>query len=216
MFHRQTRFLLIWIVTNTLAWAVSFLAAYLLGIILYDYLATTIPNNEPKLGNFPLFVSHTHSGLIAFLSFALAGGVIGTAMGTVQWLVLRPWYGIRGQWIVAILGGWTSGILVGYGGIYLSGFLRDARISAVIMMMLLGGATSSITGWWILCRHSSQINWWAVANTFGWATGAVIVYQFIPQGDFFVIYFSVIPGLVGAVLTGIALTRLAVSTSNNG
>lgn len=54
MFNRQTRFLLIWIVTNTLAWAVSFLAAYLLGLILYDYLATTIPNNEPKLGNFPL------------------------------------------------------------------------------------------------------------------------------------------------------------------
>jgi hypothetical protein len=203
MFNRQTRFLLIWIAANTLAWAVSFLAAYLLGLMLYSYLATTMPGTKMPTYDLP---NHSHSGIFAFLSFALAGGVIGTAMGTVQWLVLHPWYAIRGQWIVASLGGWTCGILVGYAGIYLSGFLRDARISAVIMMMLLGGATSSITGWWILRRHSSQTNWWTVANTFGWATGAVIVHQFIPLGDIFVIYFSVISGLVGAVLTGFALT----------
>ena len=66
MFNRQTRFLLIWIVTNTLAWAVSFLVAYLLGIILYDYLVTTIPSDEPKV-SYSFFVSHSHSGLFAFL-----------------------------------------------------------------------------------------------------------------------------------------------------
>jgi hypothetical protein len=215
MFNRQTRFLLIWIVTNTLAWAVSFLVAYLLGIILYDYLATTIPSDEPKV-SYSFFVSHSHSGLFAFLSFALAGGVIGTMMGTTQWLMLRLWYGVGSRWIAGSSIGWTGGILLAISGIYFGDFMRITEPGAMVVMILIGGATSTITGWWILRQHSLKKQWWIVANTFGWAIGAAVAYRFIPLGDFFVIYLGAITGMVGAVLTGLALTRLAVSTSNNG
>ena len=222
MFNRQTRFLLIWIVTNTLAWAVSFLVAYLLGIILYDYLVTTIPSDEPKV-SYSFFVSHSHSGLFAFLTFALAAGVIGSTIGVIQWLVLRPWYGIRGRWSVAMSIGWACGILITYIGIYGSGILHfsifvrsDAEIGAAIAMVLFGSILSSITGERILRRYSSQTKWWMVANSLGWSMGGAITYWFVPLGRFHLIYFGAITGLVGAVLTGLALTRLAISTSNNG
>ncbi len=80
----------------------------------------------------------------------LAGGVVGMAMGTAQWILLRRRLGGAAWWIPANLVAWSAGsVLVGVTMLPTLSQLGEARITVwdVVPLVAVGGAcTGAISG----------------------------------------------------------------------
>jgi hypothetical protein len=95
-------------------------------------------------------------------------GFLGTAMGTLQWLVLRRHFSQAGWWVAASA---VGGTLVGIGG---ASYGSKVQVNLVILYSLVGIILGALQ-WLVLRRRISRSGWWVVASLFGWALAVSIV-----------------------------------------
>ena len=95
-------------------------------------------------------------------------GLLGAAMGTLQWLVLRRHFSQAGWWVAASAMG---GTLVGIGGRFMVARYRSTwSLSTAWLESLLGALQ-----WLVLRRRISRSGWWMVASLLGWALTVPVV-----------------------------------------
>lgn len=95
-------------------------------------------------------------------------GLLGAAMGTLQWLVLRRHFSQAGWWVAASAMG---GTLVGIGG---ASYGSKVQVNLVIVYSLVG-ITLGALQWLVLRRRISRSGWWMVASLLGWALTVPVV-----------------------------------------
>jgi hypothetical protein len=89
-------------------------------------------------------------------------GLLGAAMGTLQWLVLRRHLSQAGWWVGASA---VGGTLVGiWGAAYGSKVKVDLVIGYGLVGIILGALQ-----WLVLRRRISRSGWWMVGSLLGWA-----------------------------------------------
>jgi hypothetical protein len=89
-------------------------------------------------------------------------GLLGAAMGTLQWLVLRRHFSQAGWWVAASA---VGGTLVGIGG---ASYGSKVEVNLVIVYGLVGIIFGTLQ-WLVLRRQISRSGWWMVMSLLGWA-----------------------------------------------
>ncbi len=95
-------------------------------------------------------------------------GLLGAAMGTLQWLVLRRHLSQAGWWAAASAAG---GTLVGIWGASYGG---KVKVNLVIIYGLVGIILGALQ-WLVLRRRISRSGWWMVGSMLGWALTVPVV-----------------------------------------
>jgi len=95
-------------------------------------------------------------------------GFLGTAMGILQWLVLRKHFSQAGWWVAASA---VGGTLVGIGVV---SYGNKVQGNLVIFYSLVGIILGTLQ-WLVLRRRISQSGWWMVVSLLGWALAVPIV-----------------------------------------
>ena len=110
------------------------------------------------------------SVLFVLTHFNSDGLVIGAAMGTAQWLVLRRRMAPVRWWVVASIVGFGVGRLLGDAAAQgVSASLGYALSGAIL------GVSVGLAQWLILRRHAAQAGWWVPACGLAWAVGWSII-----------------------------------------
>lgn len=131
----------------------------------------------------PAAVNLAYASQPAWLRGLVAGAVLGLALGSVQWWVLRRPFAVSALWIVISLLCGAIGVAVGMQAAEfiphtaVTEPLSRTRASGFATGTALGAATSGllyglVLGWgqWLLLRQSiPNAAWWIVANAGGWA-----------------------------------------------
>ncbi len=84
--------------------------------------------------------------------------LLGTSIGSMQWLVLRHQASWGGWWIVANLAGWAVGALVNVPWGLATGWIVGLVVAGVMQ-------------WLILRRQVSRATWWLLGSFVAWAAG---------------------------------------------
>jgi len=143
-------------------------------------------------------------------------GLIGAAMGTLQWLVLRRNLAQAGWWVAASA---VGGTLFGIGG---ASFGSEVQIHLAILYGLMGIILGALQ-WLVLRRQVSRSGWWMVGSLLGWAL-AVQVVQFVdrfelmrglPETIGLIIGSGLIGTVVGMVTGGLLVWLLRKSRPSN-
>jgi hypothetical protein len=169
-------FLLWWVVANTV------------GATIGGFLARTIAGGLLSAG-----LGYTYD-IVSYN--ILMGLLLGSAIGLVEWLVLRPYISDMGWWVPATTIGWASAFMIGaYAG------AGSASYENSILFGMLIGTASSLAQYIALRRLITLAEVWVVVNALAWIV-ALLTY---PEVDDFlerlrlsffdVIYFinSIIP-----------------------
>ena len=96
-------------------------------------------------------------------------GLLGAAMGTLQWLVLRRHFSQAGWWVAASA---VGGTLVGIIGA--ASYGSKVKVNLVIVYGLVGIILGALQ-WLVLRRRISRSGWWMVASLLGWALAVLAV-----------------------------------------
>lgn len=96
----------------------------------------------------------TDAALVVYV--VTLGVLVGAAVGSLQWLVLRRRFDDASRWIVASMAGWVAGWFIG------------GSIVGVISGTLIG-----LLQWVVLRRWVEQAVWWIAASTIAWTLGAL-------------------------------------------
>ena len=100
-------------------------------------------------------------------------GLIGAALGTMQWLVLRGLFSRAGWWVVAST---VGAAIVGVGAAFLSSKIE----ASLIIAYGLSGAILGVLQWIVLRRQTSRAWLWILASPLGWAI-AVLTVRFLDR-----------------------------------
>ena len=95
-------------------------------------------------------------------------GLLGAAMGTLQWLVLRRHFSQAGWWVAASA---VGGTLVGIGA---ASYGSKVKVNLVIVYGLVG-IILGVLQWLVLRRRISRSGWWMVVSLLGWALTVPVV-----------------------------------------
>lgn len=92
--------------------------------------------------------------------------------GALQYVLLRPYLGHMGWWVLATVAGWHLGILL----IAVPGWLGwvGAPLNNLKLIFLLMGLSIGAVQWLVLRRRLARAAWWIAANVLGWALLAAI------------------------------------------
>lgn len=156
--------------------------------------------------------------------------IIGTIVGSAQWLALRQWASWANRWVIATIIAWGIGFLIvdktfnvpflqslDFGiGFDLPSWSR--RIDLIIshsykLSIWAGGLLGLIIGfaqWLVLQLSTRQAGWWLPISTFSLALGfsiGNISHQLLIVGG--------VAGLVYGLITGIALLRILPLSKEN-
>jgi hypothetical protein len=116
--------------------------------------------------------------------------VLGSAIGTAQWLVLRTKIPLSNRYVLATSLGW-----------FVAGLLQSYNFFGAI-----SGAFVGIAQWSILRKFFYQAGWWVLVNTIGWGLAGFLSLQASLRLNPYAVSFGVLvnPGvLVFAGCTGI-------------
>jgi hypothetical protein len=128
-------------------------------------------------------------------------------LGTMQWLVLKPWISRIRDWLIPT----AAGVLV-YSITEL--LIPDVVWSSLpalwtaIVTFAFFGAARGIAQWLALRRRFSRAGWWIAATTVGWALAGV--------GDHASDCLSILTAAAPAALTGVALVWLVPQAIGEG
>jgi hypothetical protein len=149
------------------------------------------------------------SDIFIFLYRSWNGGIIGalivgSVIGTAQWLVLRTKIPISNRFILATSLGW-----------FVAGFFQN-----FYFFDATGGFIIGLAQWLILRRFFSQAGWWVLVNTLAWGLSAYLSIQASLRLNPYAISFDVLvnPGVlvfsgcmgIIAVFTGLLLVWLLI------
>ena len=95
-------------------------------------------------------------------------GLLGAAMGTLQWLVLRRHFFQAGWWVAASS---VGGTLIGIIGVFYGSELQVNMVLAYGLVGIILGALQ----WLVLRRRISRSGWWMVVSPLGWALAVPVV-----------------------------------------
>ncbi|MFC1960090.1 hypothetical protein ACFLYO_05230 [Chloroflexota bacterium] len=177
------RFLLFWVVANTVAWAIGLISPLIVGIALFNAFSIEVATGES-------------GGMTSLLGFA-ASIIVGIttlpiAISVGQWLVLRR-HIVKAIW-------WIPASVVGFiGGLIAIFFLSGNLIGWVVL-----GAMSAIPQWLILRRQLAGAGWWiptGIIQVFIWRMPVVSTTDLVVAD-------LVVPGVAGALVTGSVLLLL--------
>lgn len=152
-----------------------------------------------------LVVTEIDLGIARVVVPLLAGLLIGVA----QWVVLRGYVTRSSDWILNHAGGWVVGYIL---GLLVVQALGRTTLGALVGYIIFG-ILVAVFQWPVLRREIPHILPWVLANVIGWTTGAYIstlVMGAISRNtppDLIVstLITSVITGLIGGAITGLAL-----------
>ena len=114
-------------------------------------------------------VLHTFSeALYRAMAEKVIFGLLGAAMGTLQWLVLRRHFSQAGWWVAVSA---VGGTLVGIGA---ASYGSRVKVNLVIVYGLVGVILGALQ-WLVLRRRISRSGWWMVASPLGWALAVLAV-----------------------------------------
>ncbi len=170
-------------------WILATIIGYILGLLLQVF---TDPSTNMSF-RLPLVLSQI-----------LGWAITGTAVGLLQWDVLRRRIKTIGWWILATAVGWSLGL----------------SLSLFFIYGIAGGGTGIIVGiivgvaqWLPIRRYVRGAALWIPVNTIAWTIGPAIVWLMVQSfgvdGGVFELFILPIGGGVGAVLIG-ATTGLAM------
>lgn len=179
-------FLLWWVAANTI------------GATIGGFLARTIADGLLSAGR-----GYTYD----IVSYNILMGLLfGSAIGLVEWLVLRPYISEMGWWVPATTIGWASTFMIGaYVGAGSTSYENTILFGALI------GTASSLAQYVALRRRTTLAEVWVVVNVLAWIV-ALLTY---PEVDHFldrlrsaafdVIYFinSIIPRSGNGLVRGL-------------
>lgn len=114
-------------------------------------------------------VLHTFSeALYRAMAEIVIFGLLGAAMGTLQWLVLRRHFSQAGWWVAASA---VGGTLVGIGAASCG---SKVKVNLVIVYGLVGIILGALQ-WLVLRRRIPRSGWWMVVSPLGWALTVPVV-----------------------------------------
>jgi hypothetical protein len=163
-------FLLWWVVANTM------------GVTVGWFLAQTIAGGLLSAG-----LGYTYDRVSYNI---LMGLLLGSAIGLVEWLVLRPYISDMGWWVPASTIGWASAFMIG-------AYTESGSTSYenTILIGVLIGTASSLAQYLALRRRIALVEVWVVVNVLAWIV-ALLTYPEVDDflerlrlGFFDVIYF---------------------------
>jgi hypothetical protein len=109
-----------------------------LGLVLSDTLDLLfIPSMDEAVRSRP---AGPRVSLSNALAGATSGSVIGAALGSAQWLVLRRHAGLAGWWIMSSCLGWLIGLSIAAGTVDVVGI-----VGSLVILGLGGGAATGLT-----------------------------------------------------------------------
>ena len=136
-------------------------------------------------------------------------GLLGTSMGTLQWLVLRRHFFQAGWWVAASS---VGGTLIGIIGVFYGSELQVNMVLAYGLVGIILGALQ----WLVLRRRISRSGWWMVASLLGWALAVSVVQSLDRLGLLsglsetvgFILGFGLVGTVVGIVTGGLLVWLL--------
>jgi hypothetical protein len=166
-------------------------------------------------------------GAIALASAdAVAFGLLGAALGSAQWFVLRDVFAWPGTWIAANAGGWAaagvvSGILGGAFGGALTGVGPDYGRIGVVIAYGSGFGSLLIPGffqWLALRRQVKRAGWWVAAQFLSFLAANAVAFPImlvasgplgweLPSAQAWG-FLGILAGLIYGSLTGAVMARL--------
>lgn len=132
-------------------------------------------------------------GIVGSVLLVVAGSTLveGTAVGIMQWLVLRrvfPHIRLFAWWAATTAGALIAWVL----GMLPSTLMAVTQVGAetatspqiddaliYVLAALMGAVLGAILGgaqWWVLRRHIAHAGWWVPANSLAWMAGMVIIF----------------------------------------
>jgi hypothetical protein len=213
------RFGLAWFLASTLAWAIG----WALGIPLADATGRLIG----PTGSITLV--EVTSGLAYWL-------VLGLAVGTAQWLLLRRHMSGMWEWIVATAAGlgvvgslkWTQAILIDpimnnvFRWLEGMGWERVGFVAGMLMAMItegLGGLLVGLAQWVTLQNRVPRHGRWLLVSTGAWAASGLVVSLLmmslqLPDGDPATMWVPpLLAGVVVSAVTAAGAVRLLAGTA---
>jgi len=149
------RFGILWMLLNTVGWPIGFFMGFALGSIISE----------------GIFESGVLIGEI--LGYFMFGAALGSAVGLMQWFVLRRQISRASWWILASAAGLAvvigAGIAVARLTDYSEELVNFAVLCRWVVVMALGGAVTGMLQRPILRQRVSRASWWVLASTLGWA-----------------------------------------------
>ena len=152
-----------------------------------------------------LFSEALYRAMAEIVIFAL----LGTSMGTLQWLVLRRHFFQAGWWVAASS---VGGTLIGIIGVFYGSELQVNMVLAYGLVGIILGALQ----WLVLRRRISRSGWWMVASLLGWALAVSVVQSLDRLGLLsglsetvgFILGFGLVGTVVGIVTGGLLVWLL--------
>jgi hypothetical protein len=127
------------------------------------------------------------SDIFTFLYTSLNGGmlgalVVGSAIGTAQWLVLRTKIPLSNRYVLATSLGW-----------FVAGFFQSYNFFGAT-----GGFLIGLAQWLILRRFLFQAGWWVLVNALGWGLAGFLSIQASLRSNPYAVSFDVLvnPGVL--------------------
>ena len=187
-----------------LRWTLLTLAGYIVGLLILLPLAVTVAYAAQR----PIFI-----GLIS-------GAVLGTCIGTAQWLFLRRRTAVTPAWVgMSILGGMLGMAL----GMSVDAFsdpvyaLRDVTQDAAMLVIpwhfawqtsiagLLFGVGLGLGQWWALREFVRSASWWIATNAAAWMVGLGLGAAL--GGLITTLGALLVTGLIAAIITSVVMER---------
>jgi len=161
-------FLLWWVLASAVGWVVGLTLATEVGLAMNDLMLPVVNWAVLNKQNFIAGFAWELGGVVIDVLF---GAVLGTVIGTLQWLVLRGKISKAAWWVLASAVGWA---LFGNWGVnsVVGMTVRGAAVGALQWLVLRGKISKA--GWWILASAVgfAAVGTWAWAV--GWGLGGII------------------------------------------
>lgn len=104
------------------------------------------------------------------VGYVTAGLLLGSTVGTMQWLVLRQRIAQISWWVPASIGGLVLGFLLSEPGDGPSVKTTSLALVGAFIGLMLG-----VSQWLVLRKNAAPWGWWIPANIVGWALGFVVL-----------------------------------------
>lgn len=137
------------------------------------------------------------SGLVLDRNVVLAWLLGGSAVGLLQWLILRKQFQKASQWIIATIVGWGLGSMVFI-------FINHYYFQSVIQGFVIG-----LLQWLVLRQHFERASWWIIARIADFVIlSVVIAYEFYLSNNSSYVIGSFEFGVFESLVSGVALVYL--------
>ncbi len=95
-------FLVKWILANSLGWGLGWEVSWVMGFLISIFITQAVA--YVLTGDFIDEIGFGPGWIFISLTWGLIGGIYGTMIGTLQWLVLRRYLAHSGWWVLATAG----------------------------------------------------------------------------------------------------------------